>query len=361
MGGTRLAVAVESFLTATRADGSKPETVTWYRHRLSRLVERFGERDVRRIRIDEVREYIVEISQLGFSESSYFSLVRAARRLFKWLYEERRIDDDFYKRLKLPRLPRPIPKAIEMAEVQALLGECDGTACGMRDRAVMLVLLDTGCRVGGLCGLKVADVDLVKRQARLMEKGDRARVVLFGHRTEKALRDWLTERPFSESEYLFTSMREGRQLSRNTVIQMLRRLGKRAGVKGRVNPHAFRHAFAREYILNGGDLASVSEMMGHTQIAVTKQYYAVFQAEELRAKHDAFSPVGRLRLEGKKVEPLEDDELASGLPDPALGGALQSGVDLPAEFLGIGDVGKVLSRATSAHDNNSAIIEDHPQ
>jgi integrase/recombinase XerD len=93
-------------------------------------------------------------------------------------------------------------------------------------------------------------------------------------------------------------MREPRPVSGNTVIQMPRRLGKRAGVKGRVNPHAFRHAFAREYILNGGDLASVSEMMGHTQIGVTKQFCAVFQAEELRAKHDAFSPVGRLRLDG---------------------------------------------------------------
>lgn len=84
-------------------------------------------------------------------------------------------------------------------------------------------------------------------------------------------------------------------MSGNTVIQMLRRLGKRAGVKGRVNPHAFRHAFAREFILNGGDIASVSDLIGHAQIGVAKQYCAVFQTEELRAKHDAFSPVGKLR------------------------------------------------------------------
>ena len=75
---------------------------------------------------------------------------------------------------------------------------------------------------------------------------------------------------------------------------MLRRYKRRAGLQGRVNPHAFRHAFAREYILNGGDLASLSDFMGHTQIAVTKQFYAVFLAEELRAKHDAFYPVSRL-------------------------------------------------------------------
>ena len=68
----------------------------------------------------------------------------------------------------------------------------------------------------------------------------------------------------------------------STVIQMLRRMGKRAGVSGRVNPHAFRHAFAREFMLNGGDIGTVSQILGHTQIAVTKQFYAVFSTEELK-------------------------------------------------------------------------------
>jgi site-specific recombinase XerD len=133
-------------------------------------------------------------------------------------------------------------------------------------------------------------------RARLFEKGDKARMALFEERTSKAVQAWLRVRPFPESEAVFTSLREDRPVSPNTVLQMLRRHKRRLGIRGRVNPHAFRHAFAREYILNGEDLASVSEMMGHTQIAVTKQFYAVFQAEELRAKHEAYSPVGRVPL-----------------------------------------------------------------
>jgi integrase/recombinase XerD len=148
--------------------------------------------------------------------------------------------------------------------------------------------------------LKVADLDSKNRRAQLFEKGERARTVLFGERTARALRAWLRNRPFRGCAYVFTSIKEERPASGNSILQMLRRYGRRAGVSGRVNPHAFRHAFAREHILNGGDLASVSEMMGHTQIAVTKQFYAVFQAEELRAKHDAFSPVSHLPLRGKR-------------------------------------------------------------
>ena len=80
----------------------------------------------------------------------------------------------------------------------------------------------------------------------------------------------------------------------NSVLQMLRRLAKRVGVIGRVNPHAFRHGFAREYLRAGGDLASVSDLLGHSQITVTKANYAVFLTEEHREKHEAYSPVNIL-------------------------------------------------------------------
>ena len=294
--GVRVAEAVERFVVALQADGVKPGTVTWYRHRLDRFVTLYGANDVRRLGIDDVRAYVVQVRELALSAHTQFTLVWVVRRLFKWLYEERKIDDDFHKRLKLPKLPQPVPKAIEMADVLRLLEACPEDVRGARDRAIMLFLLDTGCRVGGLCGLNVADLDFEHSRGQLFEKGDKARMALFGERTSEAVRYWLGVRPFPDSEAVFTSLMEDRRVNPNTVLQMLRRYKGRVGIRGRVNPHAFRHAFAREYILNGGDLASVSEMMGHTQIAVTKQFYAVFQAEELRAKHEAYSPVSRLPL-----------------------------------------------------------------
>jgi len=118
-------------------------------------------------------------------------------------------------------------------------------------------------------------------------------------KTAQTIEMWLAVRPWPLNEMVFTSMKEDVGMNPNSVIQMLRRLKKKAGVQGRVNPHAFRHAFAREYILNGGDLASASQFLGHTQIAVTKMYYAVFLAEELRDKHSEFSPVARLEIEAE--------------------------------------------------------------
>jgi site-specific recombinase XerD len=149
----KVSEAVDGFLVALQADAVKPQTVTWYRHRLSRFAQAFGERDIKDAGIDDVRAHIVAIRELGFSPHTFFTLVSVIRRLFKWLYEERKIDDNFYKRIRLPKLPQPMPKAIEMAEVMALLDQCPRDVRGLRDRAIMLFLLDTGCRVGGLCGL----------------------------------------------------------------------------------------------------------------------------------------------------------------------------------------------------------------
>lgn len=287
-------------MIAIEADGVKDATVTWYRVRFRRFLDMFGDRDIRDLTIDDVRFYIVQVRQEDVSPHTFFSWVRVVRRLFKWLYEERKIDDNFYRRLKLPKLPQPMPKAVEMDDVVKLLEACRGTPGEARDQAVILFLLDTGCRVGGLCGLLVEDLDLDGLKAEIREKGEKARLVLFEERTGKALRVWLDSRPFGDCEWVFTSLAESGAMNPNSVVQMLRRLKKRSGVTGRVNPHAFRHAFAREYIMNGGDLASVSTLMGHTQIAVTKMFYAVFGVEELREKHRAFSPVGQLRWDGRE-------------------------------------------------------------
>ena len=77
-------------------------------------------------------------------------------------------------------------------------------------------------------------------------------------------------------------------------------------MKGRVNPHAFRHALAREFNLNGGDIGTVSQILGHAQITVTKQFYAVVSTEELKGAHDRFSPVSRLsdRARGINLDDL---------------------------------------------------------
>jgi|GEM_PF-3210886 len=113
-----------------------------------------------------------------------------------------------------------------------------------------------------------------------------------------AIRAWLAVRqPVAPVPWVWLNL--GRrvkrvQLDEDGLGEVLRRLKKAAGITGRVNPHSFRHAFAREWLRNGGDLATLSAMLGHADPAVTARFYAVFTDFELGEFHERFSPLTKL-------------------------------------------------------------------
>ena len=166
----------------------------------------------------------------------------------------------------------------------------------MRHRALLLFLADTGCRVGGLVGLGQSDVDCDAGTAMVTEKGGKSRLVMFTRPTAGALRRYLRQRD-TLSKWVFPNLKTGHKMLASSVNHIIERIAERAGgVQGPHNPHAFRHAFAREYILNGGDMGTLSDILGHSDISVTKQYYSRFSVAELQKKHKRYSPVAHLEM-----------------------------------------------------------------
>ncbi len=215
----------------------------------------------------------------------------------------------------LVRLPAQVPKAITDDDVDRLLARLPQE--DVRDRAIILLLVDTGCRVGGLCSLTLDALDLPGRCATVIEKGNRGRRIYFTEMTADALALYRSVRPAAGTEALFLSA-SGTPLTTNGVRLMLERVGKRAGVKGRVNAHAFRHHFARfdsadgplavdrvnahafrhhfarSFLRNGGNLAALGRILGHSPGSpITAKYYAVFDDDDLRRYHEQFSPLAQ--------------------------------------------------------------------
>lgn len=156
--------------------------------------------------------------------------------------------------------------------------------------------------MGGAVGLALEDLDLAGGVAMVTEKGEKTRPVMFTTTTAEALQEWLQVRPVI-SRWVFPSLKTGERMRATSVNHIIYRLRQRAGgVEGRCNPHSFRHAFARGYILNGGDLATLADILGHADVTVTKQFYSTFQFSELQEKHRRYSPVARLDLEGGQQE-----------------------------------------------------------
>jgi site-specific recombinase XerD len=165
-----------------------------------------------------------------------------------------------------------------------------------RDRALVLVLGDTGARAGGIVSLTLDRLRLENGLLEVIEKGDKSRLLPLTPVTVEALRDWLAVRPDNPKvPYVFTSWR-GEQLTTFGLHQAIDRIAKRAGVTGRSNLHAFRHFFGRKWVESGGDISTLAEVLGHTQIHVTKTFYLRYDTEMIKREHEKHSPLAQQEL-----------------------------------------------------------------
>jgi site-specific recombinase XerD len=307
-----LSEAIDALAIATRADGRSPATVTAYRRKLKPLLDFLGNVEVETITVHDLRRYLADQRDRqtlytshpmhreragSLSPHTISGRVRTMKRLFNWLTTEGIITENPGERIRTPRPKRDEPKGISRADLLALLATCAGeTVADVRDRAIILLLGDSGCRVGGLCGLRIGDLDLDAMRAWVTEKRDKTRLVFFLEHTAQALRAWLEIRPQGYGDWLFVSLSTNVKgaLMPGGVIQMLKRRARQAGVPGPVNPHAFRHAYAREFLLSGGDLGTLADLMGHDDVSTTKAWYGVFTVRELQEKHRRHSMIARL-------------------------------------------------------------------
>lgn len=306
-----LSKAYDEFMVGLCADGKACSTVRWYRSRLSPLVQFLGgDRRLAVLCPADVREYILALrarrgrysdhyyrkpQEGGLSLSSLHGHLRALRFFFKWVTEEYSLEwVNPMSRIRFPRLDHSSPKAASLDDLHKLLDACGDDQIGIRNRAMLLFLADTGCRAGGLLGLSLDSLDLAAGTAIVTEKGNRTRTLYLSNVTISVLRHWLTKRPSGRSEAVFTSLgcnHYGRSLTLGGLHGVLRCLKRLAGVGGRVNPHAWRHAFGVAYVNAGGDAASLRRLLGHSDVSTTLTFYVVHNDHELRQKHDQFTPL----------------------------------------------------------------------
>lgn len=208
--------------------------------------------------------------------------MRSLRRLYGYLEKTGRILVNPASGFRLPKLDRTLPKSIMTTdEVEGLLAAPDiSRPKGTRDRAILETLYSTGIRVGELCGLDIADVDLNGGVLRVNAgKGAKDRVVPLGkvashwiHQYLLTVRDALL-RGRSCSK-LFIGLRTG-QLKLDGIRGLVTKYAKQAGIKKRVSPHSLRHAFATHMVAAGSDISHVQKLLGHTNITTTQIYLRI--------------------------------------------------------------------------------------
>jgi integrase/recombinase XerD len=203
----------------------------------------------------------------------------AVRGLHRFLVSEGMASDDPTRLLDRPSLPARLPKALSVAEVEALLASPQPhTVAGRRDAALLEFLYATGARVSEAVALDLVHLDLEEAVALVTGKGDKQRLVPLGEWAVEAIERWLPDRlrlRKGGTDAVFLNLR-GRRLTRQGVFEIVRRHALRAGIPyERVSPHVLRHSAATHMVEGGADLRTVQEMLGHASISTTQVYTQV--------------------------------------------------------------------------------------
>ena len=232
----------------------------------------------------------------GIAARSIARQLSALKRYYRWLNRQGLRADDPTLAIEPPRLPRPLPKSLSEADVEALLAAPDvDTDLGLRDRAMLELLYACGLRVSELVGLTLQAVSLDMGVVKVMGKGAKERLVPMG----EVASDWierylLKARPRllgrHHSDTLFVTRRGG-GMTRQMFWHLIKTYAVRAGVSARLSPHTLRHAFATHLLNHGADLRVVQILLGHADISTT-QIYTHVARERLKQLHARHHPRG---------------------------------------------------------------------
>jgi len=232
----------------------------------------------------------------GYQARSTARLLSGLRGFYRYLLREGDIAVDPTLRVELPRVGRPLPKAISEADVEALLAAPDiDDPLGLRDRAMLEVLYACGVRVSELVGLTLEQISLRQGVLRAFGKGRKERLVPLGEEALAWLERYLREargtllagRP---CDALFPSQR-GEQMTRQTFWHRIKLHARTAGISTSVSPHTLRHAFATHLLNHGADLRTVQMLLGHSDLSTTQIYTHIARAR-LQALHAMHHPRG---------------------------------------------------------------------
>lgn len=290
---------VQDFINYLKVERNlAPNTIQAYGtdlERYSQFLEEQEKTDIRKVRFSDIQNYINLLAELGLAASSLSRNYSSIRAFHRFLFGEKICDHDPTELLQSPRLPRHLPKVLEIADIEAMLEAIDVTTNkGIRDRALIETLYSTGVRVSELIGLKMGDVFLHQNIIRVFGKGSKERVVPFGNRATHDIKAYITAvrslltRYGKSRDYLFLSMR-GAQLTRMAVWKIIQEYVILADIRKPVSPHVFRHSFATHLLEGGANLRAVQEMLGHADISTT-QIYTHLDREFLIEQHRTFHP-----------------------------------------------------------------------
>lgn len=297
---TELEVTLLEYRTALRQADVSLATVRAYHWHLDRLLVWLAERGV--VSLRQVSRVMLREWGAGLYDHWQTATIKqaigATRSFFKWCWQERLIVDNPAEALKCPREKCRIQRTVTPEEISVLIDGCDlATLKGIRDRAIISLLFDSGLRAAELCRLRVVDVSLEAQELKVVIKGGDEGKGWFGKTTREYLEAWLAVRlGWRQVETLFVAIggtRVGYPLTTDGLRVILRKHGDRCGVE-RLSAHAFRRGFAVCLSMAGVPDNILKDLGRWRDVKMVKRYTAAQQAGLI---YQQYAPMDRLEQE----------------------------------------------------------------
>src|SRR5512139_859528 len=281
----------DGFCLAKQADGVAETTIAAYELMYKSLVRSLpvdGLADPSTLTAQHLQEWAAGLRE-HVAPATCDQRIAKAKAFFGWCHREAFLATNPMTAIKRPRKTWQ-PDPLTPDEISQLLDAAKHSRAGMRNTALIAVMLDSGLRNTEVCRLRPEDISLKTGQIRVREgKGGKARTVLIGQRAKEALWRWMMQRP-DRSEWAFCT-EQGAQLTPTRLRVIVHNIGLRAGIH--CYPHRLRHTFALLYLKNRGDPYSLQYLLGHEDMTVTREYVKIAAQD---AKEMYRSPLDQLDI-----------------------------------------------------------------
>lgn len=310
---------VVGFVLTKRTEGKSPRTVKYYQDNLRRFLWYAGRQgwsdDIRFLTKWQIREFLgyvgtethrwglegngSETSQRNASHSTVHHYFVVLSCFFNWVVEEGFVEENPMARIKVAKSKPKVVVPYSSEEISRMLAVCDydyehnAKFLGSRNRAIILVLLDTGIRLSELLGMKVGDINNDTGYIRVLGKGGRERVVRMGKVARKALWRYLMYRTHKDTQELWLT-EERKPLHNSGVQSLVKRLKERAGINGNGNVHRFRHTFALSFLRTDKNVFNLQYLLGHSDLDMVRRYTSTLGMEDALRAHEKASPADLL-------------------------------------------------------------------
>jgi len=325
--GLQLEETIFGFINYKSAEGLSPLTIRSYEADLKLWLEYQGNVPVTRVTTQNIRDYLLYMrheyeprritggNDRKLSGKTIRNIWITLSAFFHWASDEFDVENPM-KGVAPPKYNDPPVEPFSKDQVEALIKACEYSEeadtvlrrkfrmrrpSARRDKAIILILLDTGLRASELCSLRVGDIELQNGKIHVRHgtiggaKGGKGRFVYMGKVTRRVVWRYLAEREDGhDPEAPLIVSKANRHFNKDALRQLIRSLGDKAGVS-KCYPHRFRHTFAITYLRSGGDVFTLQMLLGHSSLDMVKRYARVAEIDTERV-HQKASPADNWRL-----------------------------------------------------------------